>query len=87
MPVPVQLFVDALVRELLNPASADRFTREQVATRIDGNSVQEGELAGLMSWAAESSNDAPRQAVEDPENLISTVAFEHQCLALVAGRE
>jgi hypothetical protein len=70
--------------KLLDAAATDRLAGVQVTLRVQGDRVQERELACLMARTSESADDRAQGAIEDVENFISAVGFVEERLARVA---
>src|SRR5437773_3541896 len=90
--VSVTIAIGAAVDEFLDATAADRFARVQIAFRVDGHHVQEGEVSGHVPGPPEPIEDRVRRpeergpVVEDPHDLVSAVGLVHESL-LPVGRE
>src|SRR5260370_22398258 len=67
--------------KLLDAAATDRLAGVQVPLRVQGDRVQERELACLMARTSESADARAQGAIEAVENLISAIGFVEAPLA------
>src|SRR5258706_15711566 len=68
---------ETLVHELLQPLSAVRLGRVEVALRVGGDAVHRVELARLTAAVAEAREDGQRRAIEDVDLLVGAVGQIH----------
>src|SRR5262245_28102603 len=79
-----------LGNELLQAATIDGFTRVQIAFRVEGDHVQEREVTGVVSLAAETAEDGrnlpwTHLPIKNPQHLVPGVDVEEVSLVAVSG--
>jgi hypothetical protein len=76
-------FHGALAHEFLDAPTTDRLSRVEIALRVNGHHVQEGEIPGHVSGTAEPGEDRVGYVIEDPHDLVAAVGDVHELLAIV----